>query len=240
MAGKNKNITKQKRSTSGGVTHLDGIQLSDGSYVLPGLSNSFHHYYEIPWHRRHKFVWMFILSIFIVFVSTFVNVEYDEYNEDFFEALEVSVDFGDIVEPFRGKTSKRVVEIDEVFGNQFVKDKDEVVDPNSNDYVIGQITRAAQHVPGVTGGALVLKSGTLQPPYPQEAINAGIEGKVFIEFVIGENGRVLQVLVRRGVDPILDKAAVRHFRSLVFQPVKGPDGKPMPVKIVRPVVFKLN
>ena len=45
--------------------------------------------------------------------------------------------------------------------------------------------------------------------YPQRAVDEGIQGRVLVDFVIDEKGRVTDVKVARGVDPLLDAEAVR-------------------------------
>ncbi len=45
--------------------------------------------------------------------------------------------------------------------------------------------------------------------YPQSAIRDGIQGKVLVDFVINESGKVTDVKVLKGVDPELDDEAVR-------------------------------
>ena len=45
--------------------------------------------------------------------------------------------------------------------------------------------------------------------YPAEAVRNGIQGKVLVDFIIDENGKVTDVKVLRGVDELLDAEAVR-------------------------------
>lgn len=45
--------------------------------------------------------------------------------------------------------------------------------------------------------------------YPQKAVEQGIQGKVLVDFVIDEKGKVRDVTVAKGVDPLLDDEAVR-------------------------------
>ena len=45
--------------------------------------------------------------------------------------------------------------------------------------------------------------------YPQEAVRNGIQGRVLVDFVIDENGKVTDVKVLKGVDELLDAEAVR-------------------------------
>ena len=45
--------------------------------------------------------------------------------------------------------------------------------------------------------------------YPQSAVREGVQGKVLVDFIIDEKGKVRDVQVLRGVDPRLDEEAVR-------------------------------
>ena len=49
--------------------------------------------------------------------------------------------------------------------------------------------------------------------YPQAAIENRIEGKVYVTFVIETDGSVTNVTVVKGVDPLIDKEAVRTIQS---------------------------
>ena len=45
--------------------------------------------------------------------------------------------------------------------------------------------------------------------YPQEAVRDGIQGRVQVDFIIDESGKVRDVKVLKGADPLLDEEAVR-------------------------------
>lgn len=49
--------------------------------------------------------------------------------------------------------------------------------------------------------------------YPQAAVENRIEGKVYVTFVIETDGTVTNVTVVKGVDPLIDKEAVRTIQS---------------------------
>ena len=49
--------------------------------------------------------------------------------------------------------------------------------------------------------------------YPEIAKENGIQGRVLLQFVVGADGKVSNVKVVRGVDPALDKEAVRVVQS---------------------------
>ena len=55
--------------------------------------------------------------------------------------------------------------------------------------------------------------------YPKEAVKNGIQGRVLVDFVIDEKGKVRDVKVLKGVDPLLDAEAVRIISA-------SPDWKP--------------
>lgn len=45
--------------------------------------------------------------------------------------------------------------------------------------------------------------------YPQEAVKNGIQGRVLVDFIIDETGKIRDVKVLKGADPLLDEEAVR-------------------------------
>lgn len=55
--------------------------------------------------------------------------------------------------------------------------------------------------------------------YPKEALKNGIQGRVLVDFVIDEKGKIRDVKVLKGVDPLLDAEAVRIISA-------SPDWKP--------------
>ena len=55
--------------------------------------------------------------------------------------------------------------------------------------------------------------------YPQEAVSRGIQGRVLVDFIIDRKGKVGNVKVVKGVDPLLDAEAVRVVKA-------SPDWKP--------------
>lgn len=73
--------------------------------------------------------------------------------------------------------------------------------------------------------------------YPPSAKDEGIQGTVFVYFVVGRNGNVGDVKVLREVDPRLDSEAIRVVRSLPqFEPGQQ-RGKAVSVQYTIPVKF---
>ncbi len=77
--------------------------------------------------------------------------------------------------------------------------------------------------------------------YPLEARQKGIEGKVFIEFVINTDGTATDYKVLRSLDEALDTEALRTLMQLdeKWRPAIHQD-KIVRMKMVMPIVFKLD
>src|SRR3989339_172941 len=76
--------------------------------------------------------------------------------------------------------------------------------------------------------------------YPENAKKKGIQGKVFVSFIVGKKGKISNVRVVKGVNQELDAAAVRVVASMPdWNPGKD-KGKTVDVELTLPIQFKLN
>ncbi len=75
--------------------------------------------------------------------------------------------------------------------------------------------------------------------YPRPAARANIEGKVFVEFVVNKNGEPTDIKVTKGIGGGCDEEAMRVIALSKWQPGKQ-RGKPVRVRMIMPVIFKLN
>lgn len=75
--------------------------------------------------------------------------------------------------------------------------------------------------------------------YPQIAAENNIQGKVFMNFVIEKDGSITDVKVLRGVDPALDKEAIRVIKSMPKWKPGKQRGKPVRVSFNLPITFTL-
>ena len=75
--------------------------------------------------------------------------------------------------------------------------------------------------------------------YPEIARKAGVEGKVFINFVVDEKGNVITPIVSRGIGAGCDQEALRVVKDAKFSPGRQ-RGKPVKVKMSLPITFKLK
>ncbi len=76
--------------------------------------------------------------------------------------------------------------------------------------------------------------------YPVIAQENGIQGRVYVSFVVNTKGKVIDVKIARGVDPNLDKEAIRVVNSMpAWKPGKQ-RGKSVKVSYTVPINFVLQ
>lgn len=100
----------------------------------------------------------------------------------------------------------------------------------------------ADTMPEFPGGIRILQQYIgMKTNYPQICQRNGITGKVFVDFVVMEDGSVKGVRLARGVDPYLDAEALRVVREMKVKWKPGVlDGKKVRVLFTVPVNFKLR
>ena len=76
--------------------------------------------------------------------------------------------------------------------------------------------------------------------YPAQARRMGVEGRVFVEFVVNCDGSIVDVRAIKGIGAGCDEEAVRIVQSApAWKPGKQ-RGKPVRQKMVIPIIFKLG
>jgi TonB family protein len=76
--------------------------------------------------------------------------------------------------------------------------------------------------------------------YPEEARRRGIEGTVFVSFVIGLDGKLSDFAVVKGVGEWVDEAAVNVVKKMPAWTPGKQSGKVVKSRYVLPINFKLN
>lgn len=94
---------------------------------------------------------------------------------------------------------------------------------------------AVEEMPAPIGG---LKSIQEKIVYPEIAVRAGVEGKVFVRAFVDENGSVTKAEVVKGIGAGCDEAAIDAVLQTKFSPGKQ-RGRAIKVQITVPIVFKL-
>lgn len=76
--------------------------------------------------------------------------------------------------------------------------------------------------------------------YPTQAIENGTQSRVLVQFIVQKDGSITDAIVARGVDPLLDKEALRVINSMPkWEPGKH-KGEAVSVKYTVPVLFRLG
>jgi len=118
---------------------------------------------------------------------------------------------------------------------QNVKEEVQEAEPEEVPFVV------VEEMPSFPGGdAALLKYIGEHTNYPEVAKENNIQGRVIVRFCVTAKGGVSQVSVLKGVDPELDKEAMRVVTTLPpFKPGKQ-GGKPVPVWYMVPITFTLK
>jgi protein TonB len=90
------------------------------------------------------------------------------------------------------------------------------------------------------GISALLRTISQNIEYPEIAKETGTKGRVFVNFVVNQQGKVEQVKVIRGVDPLLDREAARVISNLPDWTPGKQRGKPVKVAFTVPINFQLN
>ncbi len=93
-----------------------------------------------------------------------------------------------------------------------------------------------EQMPVLVGGLAGVQSNLR---YPEIAKEAGVSGRVIVQFVVDETGEVVDPKIIRGIGSGLDEAALEAVRQAVFKPGEQ-RGKPVRVKMSIPITFKLD
>lgn len=94
-----------------------------------------------------------------------------------------------------------------------------------------------EEMPQMIGGQLALFNALR---YPEAARRAGIEGRVILQFIVDEEGNVINpTVVRSAGAGGLDEAALEAISQMQFTPGIQ-RGRPVKVQMTQPVVFRLG
>jgi periplasmic protein TonB len=104
-----------------------------------------------------------------------------------------------------------------------------------------QIFTVVESMPGFPGGeAARIQYLNDNIKYPQMARESGIQGRVFVTFVVERDGSVTDVKVLRGIGGGCDEEAVRVIKNMPKWDPGKQRGKPVRVQFNMPILFKLN
>lgn len=133
-------------------------------------------------------------------------------------------------------SSVQTAELDTTKFEIVQQEKEEVVQEEQ-----AKVFEIVEEMPEFPGGEEELRKYLASnTQYPTIARENGIEGRVFVRFVVTNRGRVDQVSIARGVDPNLDAEAIRVVKSLpTWKPGKQ-RGEAVNVWYTVPISFVLS
>ncbi len=99
-----------------------------------------------------------------------------------------------------------------------------------------KIFTVVEELPEPIGGLAAIQEKIV---YPEFAVRAGIQGKVFVSAIIDEQGNVIKAEVTKGIGGGCDEAAVKAVMATKFKPGKQ-RGRPVKVQLGLPIYFRLK
>jgi protein TonB len=95
---------------------------------------------------------------------------------------------------------------------------------------------AVEEMPQIVGGIESIQRNVV---YPELAIRAGVQGRVFVMAYVNTDGTVSRAEVVKGIGAGCDEAAVAAVMKAKFIPGKQ-RGRPVKVKVSIPIIFRLR
>ncbi len=132
-----------------------------------------------------------------------------------------------------------IEDADDESDNTEIQDISDFGDYDGEDTGEENIFMVVEDMPQFPGGN-VNKWIAKNVKYPQLAQENGIQGKVFIKFVIEKDGSITDVQVSRGVDASLDREAVRVIKAMPKWKPGKQRGKAVRVSYTLPINFQLS
>ena len=113
--------------------------------------------------------------------------------------------------------------------------------PKEEEEETAEVFYIVEDMPEFPGGEAALRAYIAQQiKYPVIAQENGIQGKVYVTFVVGKDGSVSNPTIARGVDASLDKEALRVVNTLPKWKPGKQRGKPVNVSYTVPINFVLQ
>lgn len=129
----------------------------------------------------------------------------------------------------------------EVVNEEYIEAVEEVKEEVQEEEAEPEPFVVVEEMPMFPGGEIeLLKYIFEHTNYPEVAKENNIQGKVIVRFCVTAKGTVSQISILKGVDPELDKEAMRVVSTLpAFKPGKQ-GGKPVPVWYMVPINYTLK
>ena len=135
------------------------------------------------------------------------------------------------------------VEGNDEVGGAVLKAKEDIAAPEPPKHVVEEtkVFTVVEQMPMFPGGDAALMSYLSKNiQYPAVAAENGVQGRVVVGFVVERDGSITDVNILRGVDPSLDREAMRVVKSMPRWTPGKQNGSAVRVKYQVPVAFRLQ
>ncbi len=134
------------------------------------------------------------------------------------------------------------VEGNDEVGGAVLKAKEEIAAPEPPKHVeetkVFTVVEQMPMFPGGDGALMSYLANNIH--YPTVAAENGVQGRVVVGFVVERDGSISDVKILRGVDPSLDREAMRVVKNMPHWTPGKQNGSAVRVKYQVPVAFRLQ
>ena len=126
-------------------------------------------------------------------------------------------------------------------GGTVLKIQEEIAQPEppkEEENKVFDVVEEQPSFPGGQGALMQWLSDNIK--YPVIAAENGVQGRVIVQFVVSKTGSISDVKVVRGVDPSLDREAVRVVSQMPKWTPGRQNGTTVNVRYTLPVTFRLQ
>lgn len=212
---------------------------------------------------RKKTGLFFSIGLFVTMLLVVFAFSYKDYDEEFVDLARPDDNFDEMLEippteqPPPPPPKIQQPEIIEVPDEEEIEEEIEVdldVDITEDTKIEQIITVEAPEEETADEVFLVVEDPALPPggypafykyigdnlKYPAQARRMGIEGKVFVQFVVDKDGSLTEVTAVKGIGAGCDEEAVRVIKGAPKWSPPKQRGKPVKQRIIVPIVFQLG
>lgn len=133
------------------------------------------------------------------------------------------------------------IELDVEIDEETVVEEVIVSEEPAEEEVVDEIFEIVEESAEPPGGMIeFLKWVGKSIEYPSQAKRMGVEGRVFLQFVVDKDGSLSDVRVARGIGAGCDEEAVRVLKTAPKWKPGKQRGRPVRQRMVLPINFKLN
>jgi TonB family protein len=124
-----------------------------------------------------------------------------------------------------------------VFQDQVIAQEKKTVPVSSSNEVYSEVDELPSFKNGFEGLGQFISSNM---KYPADSRKKGIEGTVFVEFIVEKDGKLNEIKTTKGLDPLCDAEALRVVKMMPAWIPGTLKGQVVRTKMVLPIKFKMG